>query len=164
MKRSASALICLICAMCLLGGCAAPADMPITCGDLSLVLPAGFMELTDVSAAQSADFLYGKDTLIVMGLSERKDSLQKMTLEEYTTLVIRGNGLDVTWEKIPVGYRFAYEASVEEDTYTYVAATCETGENFWIIQCYCPKGTLSGNIETITQILESISTESPAGN
>ena len=164
MKRSASALICLICAICLLGGCAAPADMPITCGDLSLVLPAGCIELTDISAAQSADFLYGTDTLIIMGLSERKDSLQTMTLEAYTALVIQGNGLDVTWEKLPNGYRFAYEASVGEDTYTYVAATCQSGENFWIVQCYCPKGTLSGNIETINQILESISTETPAGN
>ena len=164
MKRSASALLCLILAMCLLGGCAAPADMPITCGDISLVLPAGCMELTDISAAQSANFLYGKDTLIIMGLSEPKDSLQPMTLEEYTTLVICGNGLDVTWEKLPAGYRFAYEASIEDDTYTYVVVTCESADTFWIVQCYCPKGTLSGNIETINQILESISTETPAGN
>ena len=164
MKRFASLYVCLLFALCLLGGCAAPADVQITCGDISLVVPAGSLELTDISSAQSPDFLYGKDTLIVMGLSERKDSLREMTLEEYTALVIKGNGLDVTWEKLPNGCRFAYEAPVDEDTYTYVAMTCEGPENFWIVQCYCPKGTLSANLETITEVLGSISTEFPAGN
>ena len=164
MKRFASASFCLLLALCLLGGCAAPADSVITCGDISLSLPADFTDLKDLSVAQSADFLYGRDTLIVMGLSEPKESLPSMTLEEYTSLVIQGNGLDVTWEKLPGGCRFAYEAPVGEDTYTYVAMTCEGPDNFWIVQCYCPKGTLSGNIEAIDRILESISTEIPAGN
>ena len=156
MKHCASALLSLVIALCLLGGCAPSANTKIVCGDISLTLPGAFMDLSKESYGEETDFLYGRDGLIVMGLSEKKESLSQMTLEEYTRLLLTENKLTCTPEKRNGGYGFAYEAPVGNGFYTYVTATFEDRESFWIVQCYCPREDYEKNRTAIAGILAQI--------
>ena len=164
MKRCASAICCILVIFCLLGGCSSPEDRNIICQDLTFSLPTVFLDLSEESYAKDADFLYGRDKLAVMGLAEKKSGLKKMTLEEYTGLVVSGNKLACTPEKTPTGYRFTYETDIGGTPYTYTCGTVETAERFWIVQCYCPKADAAGYQEMIDQILGSLRAHDPKGN
>lgn len=162
MKRRITAVLCLLVAVCLLAGCDTyPQGTTITCQDLTVTLPGDFIDLSKDGIAKDADFLYGRKTLIVMGLSEKKSDLKQMTLEEYTAYVIKGNELTCTPERSGAGYVFTYEAPAGEDTYTYVIATFEGNTNFWILQFYCPSTDYGENKAEIDIILEGLR---PNGN
>ena len=157
MKRRFLAVLSLILAVFILISCDNyPAGIPVTCQDLTVTFPGDFIDLSDNSAAKDADFLYGRNTLIVMGLSEKKSDLKQMSLEEYTAYVIQGNKLTCTAERSGDGYLFSYEAPVGKDTYTYVVATFEGETNFWILQFYCPSAKYSENEAEIHIILEGL--------
>ena len=140
----------------LLAGCSDPVGRAVVHKDLTLVLPADFLDLSEESAAEGADFLYGRHTLIFKGLAEDKSSLEGMTLKEYTDNVISGNKKTATPQASGAGYVFTYEANVDDTIYTYTVATYEGQENFWILQFYCPKETLAENQPEINIILEGI--------
>ncbi len=163
MKQRAAFLLCLTMILCLLGGCSSPAGKPVACKDLSLNLPGEFFDLSGESYAKEADFFYGLDKLIVMGMAEEKTLLKKMTLEEYTDLVISGNKLTCTPRSLSNGYCFTYEATVGEDTYIYTTATFESGTRFWILQCYCPSEDYPQKQALIVEILESVRVTGMAG-
>lgn len=156
MKQRTVAVLCLLALLCLLGGCSDPVGTSIVCEDLIVTLPGDFIDLSEGSYAQDADLLYGRKTLIVMGLAEKKAVLKEMTLEEYTAYVISGNKLDCTPEASGDGYIFRYEAPVGDTTYTYVTATFEGQANFWIFQFYCPSANFTENEPEIKVILEGI--------
>ena len=156
MKRRALSLLCVALCLCLLAGCADPVGKTVVCKDLSITFAADYIDLSTESYARDADLFYGRGTLIVMALAETKADLQKMTLEEYTAHVIRGNGLDCTPVAYGAGYRFSYLAPVGDSTYAYTIATAETESNFWIFQFYCPSANLEENQPEIRIILESI--------
>ena len=156
MKRRAVAVLCLLALLCLLGGCSDPVGTPIVCDDLIVTVPGDFIDLSEGSYAKNADLFYGRKTLIVMGLAEKKAILKKMTLEEYTAYVISCNKLDCTPEASGDGYIFRYEAPVEDTAYTYITATFEGQNNFWIFQFYCPSANFSENEPEINIILEGI--------
>ena len=138
----------------LLAGCGSdPVGYGVTHKDLNLILPADFIELENT---EGADFLYGRHSLVFKGLSESKESLQAMTLAQYTDSVIAANQKDVTPKQSGAGYLFTYEANVGDSVYSYTVATYETQENFWILQFYCPKDTLAENQPEIDIILEGI--------
>ena len=149
--------ICLL-VLCLLTGCSDnyPEGLTFTCRDLTVTLPGDFIDLSGDGIAKDADFLYGRKTLIVMGLSEKKADLKEMTLEEYTAYVIQGNQLTCTPQRSGDGFLFSYETPVEGDAYTYVIATFEGHTNFWILQFYCPTANFSENKPEIDIILEGI--------
>ncbi len=156
MARPIAAALCLAVVLCLLGGCSDPVGITDVYEDLKLTLPGDFINLSEESFAGDADFLYGKDTLIVMGLAEKKAGLKKMTLEEYTAYVVSANKRHSTPEAFGDGYVFSYEATVVDTPYTYTVATYEGEVNFWILQFYCPSHKLSVNQPEIDIILESI--------
>ena len=157
MKSKRTAILCLCLALCLLAGCAKyPLGITVTCKDLQVTVPGDFVNLSEDSYAQDADFLYGWNTLVFMGLAEDKSKLQEMTLEAYTSLVISGNGRDCTPQACGDGYLFTYEAAVSDTLYTYTTATFEGPSNFWILQFYCPSKNLEENQPEINIILESI--------
>lgn len=156
MKRFAQAFLCLLTAVILFAGCTHPMGKTLDCGDILLTVPGDFLDLSGESYARDADFLYGRKTLICMGLSEKKASLKEMTLDEYTAYVISGNKLSCAPEVSGSGYRFSYEAKIENTTYTYTIATFEGKENFWIFQFYCPSADLTESQPEIDRILESI--------
>ena len=144
--------VCLL-VVFLLAGCSDPVGYGVTHKDLTLILPADFIALEN---ADGADFLYGRHSLVFKGLAESKESLQAMTLQEYTDFVISGNKKDAVPKESGAGYIFTYEANVGEEVYSYTVATYEGQENFWILQFYCPKDTLAENQPEIDIILEGI--------
>lgn len=156
MVRSFKVFICLLVLMCLLTGCNDPVGVSIVCDDILLTLPADFIDLSGDSYGKDADFLYGRKTLVFMGLAEKKTSLQEMTLDEYTGYVISGNGLSCSPTVFGNGYLFTYEATIEGTVYTYVTATYEAEHNFWIFQFYCPSTDLENSKPEIDIILQSI--------
>ena len=159
MKKERTGRICLVLALCLLlplllAGCTSdPVGYAKQHKDLTLILPADFLELENTD---DADFLYGRHSLVFKGLSESKSSLQAMTLQEYTNYVVSCNKKDATPKACGAGYVFTYEAPVGDSVYSYTVATYETQENFWILQFYCPKDTLAENQPEIDIILEGI--------
>ena len=148
---------CLLAVLLVLSGCSPdPVGRAVHHKDLTVILPADFLDLSGESYAESADFLYGRHTLVFKGLAESKASLKKMTLTEYTDLVISGNKLTCAPKATGDGYLFTYEAPVGDKLYTYTVATYEGLENFWILQFYCPKENLAENQPEIDIILEGI--------
>ena len=158
MKRRV--FLCLLTVLCLLAGCVSNGNFPagenIACKDIALTVPGDFIDLSGESYAKDADFMFGKDTLIFEGLAEYKPALKQMTLEQYTGYVISGNKLDCSAETYGNGYRFTYEKPVGDTVYTYVVATFEGADNFWIFQFYCPKGDLEKNLPEIDIILSAV--------
>jgi len=152
-------ILCVIALVCLLGGCASRADGVYTCKDLTITLPGVFEDLSREPYGQDADFLLGKDKLIVMGLAEEKEDLPGLTLKDYTALVIQGNGLSCKAQELESGYLFSYEAPVEEERYTYETLTLETDKHFWVIQCYCPADHYRMLEPQIAGILANVSAE-----
>ncbi len=157
MKRLAL-LLCLLMIVSLLGGCndSYPAGKTLHFADLQLTLPGDFMDLSAEGIDADADFLYGRNTLIVKGAAEDKSKLQTMTLEEYTALLISGNGLKTTPEVFGKGYVFSYQKAVGTEDYTYITATFEGNSNFWLFQFYCPTADLEKNQPEIDMILSGI--------
>lgn len=158
MKQKAVAALCLLVALCLLGGCAVgyPEGKTLRFADMQLTLPGDFIDLSAEGIDADADFLYGRKTLIVKGAAEDKSQLQKMTLEEYTALVISGNQLKTIPQVLGKGYQFTYERLVGNEMYTYITATFEGSTNFWLFQFYCPTADLQENRPEIDMILSGI--------
>ena len=157
-KSGCAGYLCLVLAACLLmglllTGCSDPVGRAETHKDLTLILPADFIELT---GDDNADFLYGRHSLVFKGLAEAKSGLKDMTLREYTDYVISANKKTATPKASGAGYVFTYEADVDDTVYSYTVATYEAQENFWILQFYCPKDTLAENQPEIDIILEGI--------
>ena len=153
MKRRIFA--CLLVVL-LLAGCSDPVGKAVVHKDLTLILPADFLDLSGEDYAQSADFLYGRHSLVFKGLAEGKSGLKAATLREYTDQVISANKKKTTPQASGAGYVFTYEAQVDGAVYSYTVATYEGQENFWILQFYCPKDTLAENQPEIDIILEGI--------
>ncbi len=152
-------ILCVIAIVCLLGGCASQPDNVYTCKDLTLTLPGVFEDLSGEPYGKDADFLLGQDKLSVMGLAEKKADLPGLSLKDYTALVLQGNGLTCKAQEMGSGYLFSYEAPVEEEIYTYETVTLETGNYFWVIQCYCPADHYRMLEPLIAGILANVSAE-----
>ena len=154
-------IFCLLVLLCLLAGCTDPIGRTVTHEDLLLTLPGDFLDLSGESYAQDADFMYGRKTLVFQGLSEKKSDLQEMTLAQYTSYVITGNGIASTPAPYGDGFTFTYDAPIGDKTYTYTVATFEGPERFWILQFYCPKENLAENQPEIEVILEGLQVAKP---
>ena len=154
MKRRIFACLLVV---VLLAGCSDPVGYAVTHKDLTLILPADFLDLSgSMSLAGQPDFVYGRHSLVFQGLAESKESLEEMTLRDYTDRVISANQKKTTPQASGAGYIFTYEAKVDGAVYSYTVATFEGRENFWILQFFCPKDTLAENQPEIDIILEGI--------
>ena len=152
-------IVCALALVCLLCGCTDsqyPEGMRLEFDDIAITLPGDFQDMSGENIAEDADFLFGRKTLVVMGLAEEKASLKSMTLGEYTEYVLQGNGLACEIDSIGDGYLFTYEKPVGDTIYTYTIATYEGTTNFWILQFYCPKENLQENQPEIDISLEGI--------
>ena len=156
MKRIFSLAVCLLLVAVSLSGCGREL---YKAGALEIAIPDNYIDLSQADYAKDADFLFGRDTLIVMGIAEKKAGLKEMTLAEYTDLLISGNELETARTLGPNGYRFAYRATVGEDTYTYYTGTFEAGDHFWTVQCYCPTGDFAKHSQQMEEILASVKTD-----
>ena len=158
MKRFFGLFVCLLLILASLTGCGREL---YKAGSLEIDIPDSYIDLTQAEYAKEADFLFGRDTLIVMGIGETKVGLKAMTLAEYTDLLISGNKLETTRTTGPNGYRFAYRAAVGENNYTYYTGTFEAGDYFWTVQCYCPSEDFAKHSQEMEEILSSVKTDIP---
>ena len=153
-------IVCVLVLACLLSGCLDkekyPDGLRKEFDDIIVTLPGDFADLSGEEVAKDADFMYGRKTLVVMGLSEKKADLQGITLAQYTQKVIQGNGLSCSATPAGDGYLFTYEKTLGETPYTYTIATYEGINNFWILQFYGPTENLQENQPEIDIILEGI--------
>jgi len=153
-------IVCVLVLMCLLSGCTDrdqyPTGINLSLQDISLTLPGDFADLSGEKYVEDAVFMYGRKSLVVMGLAEKKESMKAMNLAEYTDTVIHANGLSCTAIQSGDGYLFTYEKPLDGTTYTYTIATFEGVNNFWILQFYGPTASLQENQPEIDIILESI--------
>ena len=158
MKRFALAFVSIMAAVCLLAGCADgyPEGQTMTFGDLQITFPGDFIDLSAEAYAEDADFLYGRNTLILKGMAEQKAALQEMTLDTYTSWIVKGNGLSCTPEVFRDGYLFSYETPVGNQNYTYTTAVFEGETNFWLLQFYCPTANLEENQPEMDIILSAV--------
>ena len=158
MKRYALAFVSVVVAVCLLAGCADnyPEGQTVAYEDLQMTLPGDFIDLSKEAYAKDANFLYGRNTLILKAMAENKSTLQKMSLDAYTSWVIKGNALSCTPETFRDGYLFSYETPVGNENYTYVTAVFEGETNFWLLQFYCPSANLKENQPEIDMILSAV--------
>ena len=158
MKRFALAFGSVLVSLCLLGGCADnyPEGKTITYEDLQMTLPGDFIDLSAESYAEDAQFLYGRNTLILKAMAEKKGTLQEMSLDVYTSWVIKGNELSCTPEIFHDGYLFSYETPVGNENYTYTTAVFEGKTNFWLLQFYCPSVNLKENQPEMDIILSAV--------
>ena len=159
MKRIFPIIASVLLLLGMLTGCGRKA---FTCGDLQIDIPGDFIELSQPDTdGENKDFLFGRDTLIVKGMAEKKSGLKQMSLQEYTDLMITGNELDCSATVGRNGYRFVYRAEVGESTYTYFSATFEGKDNFWSVQCYCPSEDFAKHQQTMEALLDSVKTNLP---
>ena len=161
MKR----IVCLLLTLCLcLGLCACgkeeAAAVVHTYEDLSIRLPADFIDLTGEDYAADLTFLQGLDPIAVNGLREEKAVFASHGLEldlaRYAKLVVLSNNLSVQPESNEGFYSFTYEATAEGVSYTYVVTLWETAEAFWTVQAYCPTAEYNNVSGEIWEILSSV--------
>ena len=153
-------LAAILAAVCLLAGCGNsdlyPEGMNIACKDLALTIPGDFVDLSAEESAKDADFMYGRKTLVFMGLSQAKADLPGMTLAQFTDRVISENQLSCTAAPTGDGYLFTYEKTLDSTAYRYTVATYASDTYFWILQFYGPTADLQENQPEIDIILESL--------
>ncbi len=158
MKRLALTFVSILAAVCLLAGCADgyPQGKTVSFEDLQITLPGDFIDLSEEEIDKEANFLYGRKTLIFKGMAEKKADLQGLSLDTYTSLVIKGNDLSCTPVSFGGGYQFSYEAPAGGENYTYITAVFEGNTNFWLLQFYCPSANLKENQPEIDMIFSAV--------
>ena len=158
-------LFCIILAACLcLGLCACGKDdtatVPHTYDDLTICLPADFIDLTGEDYAAGLAFLQGLDPIAVNGLREEKALFASygldLDLERYAKLVILSNNLTMQPEEKDGILTFSYEATTDGVSYTYVVTLWETANAFWTVQAYCPTADYNKVKDDMWKILSSV--------
>ena len=161
MKR----ILCIFLTVCLcLGLCACGKEETVTTAhtydDLTIRLPADFIDLTGEDYAAGLAFLQGLDPIAVNGLREEKAFFAgyglELDLERYAKLVVLSNNLTVQPEKKDGILTFSYEALTDGISYTYVVTLWETADAYWTVQAYCPTANYSDVSDEIWTILSSI--------
>ena len=148
----ALAFLCTAFAGCSIGKSSAT----YTHDDLSIVLPADFMDLSAEDFAAELDFVYGLDPIAVNGLRETKSTFTAyaldIDLERYGQLLISSNNVNAKLEQRDDILYFTYAS----DNFTYVVTLWETEEAFWMVQAYCPTEEYNSIKADIWDILESV--------
>lgn len=154
MKKLLSLLLALI--LCLAGCGTEPAAPSYAFDDLSIQIPAEYINLSDAEFAEDLAFVFGLEPITVNGLREPKATFAayglEPNLEQYGQALIKANQVNaVLAEKDGICY-FTYEA----DTYTYLVSLWETKDAFWTVQAYCPTAQYSKVHTDMWEILRSV--------
>lgn len=127
-----------------------------TVDDLSITLPADFIDLSGEAFASELAFVYGLDPIAVNGLRETKSTFTAygldIDLERYGQLLISSNNVNAKLEQRDDILYFTYAS----DNFTYVVTLWETEEAFWMVQAYCPTEEYNSIKADIWDILESV--------
>lgn len=124
--------------------------------DLSITLPADFINLSEKDFAAELSFVYGLDPIAVNGLREPKSTFTAygldVDLEKYGQLLISANNVQAKPEQKDGILFFTYASG----GFSYVVTLWETEDAFWTVQGYCPTENYNKVKNDIWQILSSV--------
>ena len=158
MKKWIALLLALVLCAGVLPGCGEKEEaVPHTYEDLTISLPADFIDLSGEDFAQDLTFIQGLDPIAVNGLREEKATFAayglELDLQRYGQLVLLSNNVSGKLEQKDGIWTFSYEAG----GYTYLVTLWETEEAFWTVQAYCPVDDYSKVQKDMWEILSSVS-------
>ena len=149
MKKIAGILV-LVMVLMMLAGCGSKDENTgvaktetYTCRDLTMTVPAGMADLSGRVSFEAFTFTLDSADLAIFGLHDSFadfPEVEAYTLEEYTELVIQGNGLDsvpATREgKDYIYFTYTYQADGAE--HKYLTGLFRSSEGFWMVQITAP--------------------------
>lgn len=157
MKKSAVFLLALVLLFTTLAGCGnRKSTATYTHDDLTITLPANFIDMSDEDFAAELSFIYGLDPIAVNGLRESKSTFTayglEVDLERYGQLLISSNNVQAKLEHKDDVLFFTYASN----GFSYVVTLWETEEAFWMVQAYCPTENYNKVKNDIWKILSSV--------
>lgn len=124
--------------------------------DLTIRIPAGYIELTGEDFAAGLTFVFGKDPIAVNGMREEKATFEayglSLDLQRYGELIMLSNNVSSTLEQQDGIWTFTYDAG----GFTYMVTLQETADAFWTVQAYCPKEEYGSAKGEMWEILSSV--------
>ena len=124
--------------------------------DLTIQLPAGFVDLSDQDFARELDFAYGLNPIAVNGIREEKAAFQsyglELDLQSYGQLVLASNNISSPLTQKEDILMFTYQSG----DFTYVVTLWETESAFWTVQAYCQRETYTQVSNDIWEIFSSV--------
>lgn len=149
-------VLLLIFSLCLTGCGKKATDEPYVFDDLSIQVPADYINLSDEDFAEDLSFVFGLDPIAVNGLREEKATFEayglKLDLQSYGSFVILANNVSATLEQKDGIYTFSYVSG----DFTYVVTVWETETAFWTVQAYCPNEDYGSVKGEMWEILSSV--------
>lgn len=159
MKRFLSGILALSLAL-LLWGCSAAPEQTVVCGELTITLPATFMDLSDQHYDKDLTMVFGYQDVIVSASRESAAELRAQIPgidgEKYAELVAQTNGVD-TQVQVKDGIpTFTYTQGTEDAAFTYLAAVFVSDKHFWLVQCFCPAESFSQHHQSMWKYLTTV--------
>ena len=157
MKKGITFLLVLVLLSTFLTGCGTgKTSSTYTHEDLTITLPADYIDLSDRDFAAELSFVYGLDPITVNGLREPKSTFAayglEMDLVRYGQLLISCNNVQAKPEQKDGILFFTYTAN----GFSYVVTLWESEEAFWMVQAYCPTADYNKVKDDMWKILSSV--------
>ena len=147
-------LLLLIVSLCLSGCSAKENTAPHSHEDLTIRIPADYIDLSGEEYAQDLTFIYGLAPVTVSGLRDDKSMFTEFNLDlnGYGQLILDLNNISSQLTEKDGIPTFTYEAN----GYTYLVTLWETESAYWTVQAYCPTTDFEAAKDQMWEILTSI--------
>ena len=159
MKRLFSGILALSMVF-LLWGCSAVPEQTVVCGELTIILPSVFIDLSDQHYDKDLTMVFGHNDVIVSASRESAPELRVqipgIDAAEYARLVIQTNGVDAQVQEKDGIPTFTYTMGSGEEAITYLAAVFVSEKHFWLVQCFCPSETFARHHQSMWKYLTTV--------
>lgn len=149
-------VLLLIFSLCLAACGAKTETVAHTFEDLTIQIPADYVNLSEEDYADGLDFVFGLDPIAINGQREEKATFEayglEIDLERYGSLLLKSNNINGKMEEKDGVLSYTY---ISGDI-TYVVTLWETEEAFWAVQGYCPTENYAKAKNDMWAILKSI--------
>ena len=149
-------LLLLVCSLCLAACSAKETTALHSYEDLTIRIPADYIDLSDEEFAEGLDFVFGLDPIAINGLREEKATFAafglEMDLERYGKFLIAANNVSCQLTQTDGIWNFSYASG----DMTYVVTLWETEDAYWTVQGYCPTESYHKVKKDIWNILSSV--------
>ena len=155
MKKFANLLLALVLlCTCLVGCDSRNSTATYTCDDLTITLPADFIDLSEKEFVADLSFVYGLDPIVVSGLRESKSTFHAydVDLQRYGELLISVNNVHANLEQKDSILFFTYASG----GFSYMVTLWENEDAFWMVQGYCPTENYNKVKSDLWEILSTV--------
>ena len=158
MRKHFVLLLALVLCIGLLSGCGAKeTSAPHAFQDLTIRIPADYIDLSEEVFADGLDFVFGKEPIAISGLRDAKETFAtyglELDLQQYGQLLMESNQVRCQLAQTDGIWNFSYTSG----DFTYVVTLWETDDAFWTVQAYCPTADYHKNHDQMWKILTSVS-------